>query len=109
MMKKPKHRTYNIGESNYSTYDIQPWDIWKEYDLNGWDCDIIKRTLRTKFEKHIDLRKQRILDYRKIIHNCEERIYQLEEELHLEIQKNEELERTNQQDYPTQPYMSKKA
>lgn len=67
-------RDFNEGESNYSQHIIQPWSIWLDWDLNPWDADIIKRTLRTKENE------SRILDYRKIIHICEERIRQLENE-----------------------------
>jgi len=66
-------RDYNIGESDYGTRKIQPWDIWLEYDLNPWDADIIKRVLRTKAG-------QRVLDYEKIKHICDERIRQIDEE-----------------------------
>ncbi len=62
-------RGYNIGSSDYSDHKIQPWDIWLEYDLNPWDADIIKRVLRTK-------KGERILDYKKIKHICDERIRQ---------------------------------
>ena len=77
MAKKDKNskkdiRAYNIGSSNYSEHEIQPWDIWLDWDLNPWDADIIKRTLRTKKGD------ERILDYKKIIHICEERIRQIE-------------------------------
>jgi len=71
-MGKQKHREYNVGESDYSKYNIQPWDIWKEYRLNPWDADIVKRILRNK---NGDSRK---LDYKKIIHICKERIYHIE-------------------------------
>lgn len=64
-------RTYNVGNSDYSKHKIQPWDIWKEYQLNPWDADIVKRVLRNK--KGEDRR----LDYEKIIHVCKERIRQL--------------------------------
>jgi len=70
----PTHKQHNVGESNYADHAIQPWDIWKEYDLNPWDADVIKRILRTK--KNND----RVMDYRKIIHICEERIHQIEVE-----------------------------
>lgn len=66
------HRKYNVGESNYSDFSIQPWDIWKAYSLNPWDADIIKRVLR---DKKNDSRK---LDYEKIIHICKERINHIE-------------------------------
>lgn len=65
-------RGHNVGASNYSDYDIQPWDIWLEYQLNPWDADIIKRVLR---KKSTDTRR---LDYEKIIHVCQERIRQLD-------------------------------
>ena len=64
-------RSYNIGASDYAKHKIQPWDIWEEYNLNPWDADIVKRVLRTK--KGEDRRTE----YLKIIHNCEERLRQL--------------------------------
>jgi hypothetical protein len=64
-------RSYNIGSSDYSKHKIQPWDIWLEYNLNPWDADIVKRTLRSKKGSS---RKE---DYEKIIHICRERIRQL--------------------------------
>lgn len=65
-------RDYNVGKSDYAKHKIQPWDIWKEYKLNPWDADIVKRILRTK---STDSRK---LDYEKIIHIAKERIRQLD-------------------------------
>lgn len=67
-------RDYNVGKSDYALHKIQPWDIWKEYNLNPWDADIVKRVLRTKEGE------ERSLDYQKIIHICKERIRQLAEE-----------------------------
>lgn len=64
-------RDFNIGDSNYAKHIIQPWAIWQDWNLNPWDADIIKRTLRTKGSD------SRILDYQKIIHICNERIRQL--------------------------------
>lgn len=66
-------RSYNVGSSDYANHNIQPWDIWREYNLNPWDADIVKRVLRTK---ETDGRK---LDYEKIIHICKERIRQIDE------------------------------
>ena len=43
-------RSYNVGNSNYSKHKIQPWDIWREYNLHPWDAEIAKRILRTKEE-----------------------------------------------------------
>jgi len=83
-MKDP--RSYNVGKSDYSKKKIQPWSIWIEYDLNPFDADIVKRVLRTKEGE------SRILDYKKIIHVCEERIRQLEEDQLLAIPLNKEGE-----------------
>ena len=65
-------RTYNEGKSDYSKHIIQPWSIWQDYNLNPWDADIVKRILRTKKGE------SRELDYKKIIHICNERLRQLE-------------------------------
>ena len=72
-------RKYHIGQSDYSQHKIQPWDIWMEYHLNPWDADIVKRVLRTKNENDMSKIDARILDYQKIIHVCQERIRQLQE------------------------------
>ena len=67
-------RAYNRGTSDYSRHIIQPWSIWQDWNLNPWDADIVKRILRNK---EGDSRR---LDYEKIIHICEERIRQLDNE-----------------------------
>lgn len=67
-------QSYNVGKSDYSKHTIQPWDIWKEYNLNPWDADIVKRVLRTKEGE------ARTLDYEKIIHICKYRIAELSKE-----------------------------
>jgi len=64
-------RAHNVGKSDYSQHNIQPWDIWLEYRLNPWDADIIKRVLRKK-------PGERRLDYEKIKHVCDERIRQID-------------------------------
>lgn len=74
MKQSSETRNYNVGKSDYAKHKIQPWDIWKEYNLNPWDADIVKRVLRTKEGE------ERSLDYQKIIHICRERIRQLAEE-----------------------------
>nr|DAG76819.1 MAG TPA: hypothetical protein [Caudoviricetes sp.] len=74
MKQSNETRDYNIGKSDYAQHKIQPWDIWKEYNLNPWDADIVKRVLRTKEGE------ARSLDYEKIIHICRERIRQIAEE-----------------------------
>ena len=73
-------RSHNEGNSNYNdgTHIITPWTIWLDYpELTSWDDDIIKRVLRTKADAEYTPEEQRILDYKKIIHNCQERIRQL--------------------------------
>lgn len=73
-------REYNVGNSDYSKHKIQPWDIWREYNLNPWDADIVKRVLRIKEEPGKSKEDARIMDYEKIIHICRERIRQIEED-----------------------------
>ena len=64
--------SYNVGASDYSKHRIQPWDIWIEYGLNPFDADIVKRVLRRKAGE------DRVTDYKKIVHICQERIRQLQ-------------------------------
>jgi hypothetical protein len=64
-------RSHNVGASDYSKRLFQPWTAWIEYNLNAFDADILKRVLRTKEGE------DRITDYEKIIHICQERIRQL--------------------------------
>ena len=68
-------QSYNVGKSDYSKHTIQPWDIWKDYNLNPWDADIVKRVLRSKEGE------ARTLDYEKIIHICKYRIAELSKEV----------------------------
>lgn len=75
MSTSEKVQSYNVGKSDYSKHAIQPWDIWKEYNLNPWDADIVKRVLRTKEGE------ERTLDYEKIIHICKYRIAELSKEV----------------------------
>jgi len=65
------HKAINIGSSDYSKHTIQPWDIWREYKLDPWDADIIKRVLRNKEGD------DPALDYEKIKHICDEKLAQL--------------------------------
>nr|DAX04932.1 MAG TPA: hypothetical protein [Bacteriophage sp.] len=75
MSTSEKVQSYNVGSSDYSKHAIQPWDIWKEYNLNPWDADIVKRVLRSKEGE------ARTLDYEKIIHICKYRIAELSKEV----------------------------
>lgn len=71
-------RLHNVGNSDYALQVIQPWTIWLAYPwLTAWDDDIIKRVLRNKEEANLTWKEARILDYKKIIHICQERIRQL--------------------------------
>tara|TARA_R110002020_G_scaffold249170_2_gene463096 strand:+ start:840 stop:1550 length:711 start_codon:yes stop_codon:yes gene_type:complete len=73
LQKVKNHRSYNVGKSDYAEHNIQPWDIWKEYKLDPWDADIVKRILRKKEGE------SRIMDYEKIKHICDEKIAQEKE------------------------------
>lgn len=75
MSASEKVQSYNVGKSDYSKHVIQPWDIWKEYNLNPWDADIVKRVLRSKEGE------PRTVDYEKIIHICKYRIAELSKEV----------------------------
>lgn len=70
-------RSFNVGNSDYSRHNIQPWDIWREYNLNPWDADIVKRILRSKGTTPEEKLNNRRDDYLKIIHICQERLSQL--------------------------------
>lgn len=61
------------GNSDYNKHRYQIWDIWIKFKINnGFDCDLVKRTLRTKQTD------PRILDYKKMVHICSERIRQFQ-------------------------------
>lgn len=75
MSTSERVQSYNVGKSDYAKHAIQPWDIWKEYNLNPWDADIVKRVLRSKEGE------ARTLDYEKIIHICKYRIAELSKEV----------------------------
>ena len=77
--KIQNHRNYNIGSSNYASMKIQPWDVWKDWKLDPWDADIVKRISRTKEIPGKSFEDAKIEDYEKIKHICDEKIYQLKE------------------------------
>ena len=54
---KEDHRKYNIGDSDYNQYLYQVWDIWRDFNLNPWEADIVKRVLRHKKGEENDLKK----------------------------------------------------
>lgn len=77
LLESEQTRNIQQGTSDYNKHLIPPWAIWKEYDLNPWDADIVKRVLRTKGKTSKEQAENRIMDYKKIIHVCRERIRQL--------------------------------
>ena len=81
VQKNQNHRNYNIGSSNYASMKIQPWDVWKDWKLDPWDADIVKRISRTKEITGKSFEDARIEDYEKIKHICDEKIYQLKEKI----------------------------
>lgn len=70
-------RNHNVGNSDYAKHKIQPWDVWIEFQLNPFDADLAKRTLRTKAEGGMTKNEARKLDYEKIVHIASERIRQI--------------------------------
>ena len=72
-------RSYNVGDSDYASRKIQPWDIWEEYKLNPWEADIIKRVLRKKKTHGKTEKESRVEDLEKIIHVAKELIRQLKQ------------------------------
>ena len=91
-------RSHNVGKSNYSKKTIQPWTVWLDYEeLTPWDYDIIKRVLRIKEEEGMSANEARKMDYEKIIHNCQERIRQIDLEIRY---KNENTENDTCVVYP---------
>lgn len=91
-------RSHNVGKSNYSKKTIQPWTVWLDYEeLTTWDYDIIKRVLRIKEEEGMSANEARKMDYEKIIHNCQERIRQIDLEIRY---KNENTENDTRIVYP---------
>ena len=73
MIDVNKVRNVVEGSSDYNKHRYQIWDIWIKFRINnGFDCDLVKRTLRTKQTD------PRILDYKKMVHICSERIRQFQ-------------------------------
>ena len=89
-------QSYNVGKSDYSKHAIQPWHIWKEYNLNPWDADIVKRVLRTKEGE------PRTMAYEKIIHICKYRIAELSKEVSKETEVDAPAETEKPVDAPAE-------
>jgi len=73
-MTNPKDS--NIGESDYSTRKIQPWDVWESFNPTPWEADIIKRLMRTKSAE------DDALDLQKIRHVCEYKMMELDTQIY---------------------------
>lgn len=54
---KDKANSYNVGTSDYSRHEIQPWDIVEMYGLNFFEGNILKYLLRKKGDRMEDLKK----------------------------------------------------
>ena len=67
-------RSNNVGDSDYSKHIIQPWSVWLDWNLNPWDADIVKRICRHKNGEDDKIK------YEKIIHICQERLRQINNE-----------------------------
>jgi hypothetical protein len=53
-----------VGGDHYVRHAIQPWDIWREYNLDPWEASALKYLLRRKGKRLEDLEKCRhCLDY----------------------------------------------
>ena len=74
-------KDYNVGTSDYAQHKITVYDIWDEYKLDPWRADIVKRVLRRKGETPKEIKANRLLDLKKIMHICQYLI---------EIEENEE-------------------
>lgn len=82
----PIERTFNEGKSDYSKLGIliQPWSYIQDHNLNYCDGDIIKRVTRNKEGE------DKILDYQKIIHICNEQIRRLNAIKFIKEEKNKQ-------------------
>jgi hypothetical protein len=57
-------QTRQVGGDHYVRHSIQPWDIWREYNLDPWEASALKYLLRRKENRLTDLEKCRhYLDY----------------------------------------------
>lgn len=53
-------RQQQVGGDHYERRLIQPWDIWREYDLNAFEGAVIKYILRHRDKGGVeDLKKAR--------------------------------------------------
>ena len=40
--------SYQVGGNHYVKRKIQPWEIWKAYEMNPWEANALKYLLRHK-------------------------------------------------------------
>ena len=64
------------GGSHYKNHRIQPWEIWEEYKLDGWEASALKYLLRHKYKGNS------LEDLLKAKHNIEYLIAREERKLH---------------------------
>lgn len=63
-MSESHVQNHQVGGDHYLKHAIQPWDIWREYDLDPWEAGALKYLLRRKENRLQDLKKCRhYLDY----------------------------------------------
>ncbi|MBO5289783.1 MAG: hypothetical protein J6B11_10390 [Spirochaetales bacterium] len=96
------HRNYNVGTSDYSEHRYQPWDIWRDFELDPLRADIVKRLLRRKNgeERITDLKKiQHVIGELKHQHSrklafLQEQVKKIQEEYHLSREQEQLLNLT---------------
>jgi hypothetical protein len=81
------------GGNHYKNHEIQPWQIWEAYDMNGWEASAVKYLLRHKYKGNS------LEDLMKAKHNIEYLIAREERKLNVQIE-NKVRESTTQ---PTNP------
>lgn len=69
--------SHNVGDSNYSKLEVQPWQVWEAWKLDPWEADIVKRIARTKKIEGKTSLESRLEDFEKIKHITEYKIEQL--------------------------------
>jgi len=68
------------GGNHYKNHEIQPWQIWEAYDMNGWEASAVKYLLRHKYKGNS------LEDLMKAKHNIEYLIAREERKLNVQIE-----------------------
>lgn len=61
-------RSFNVGESDYASHEIQPWDIIEEYGLGYFEGTVLSYLLREKGSTPEEVAANRKSDLKKIQH-----------------------------------------